>query len=49
MEGGYKLQLKGICKSFPGVKALDNVSLNVRKGTVQDVYKRQLLEIRWSR
>ena len=23
----YKLELKGICKSFPGVKALDNVQL----------------------
>ena len=22
----YKLELKGVCKSFPGVKALDNVS-----------------------
>lgn len=37
MEEGYKLQLKGICKSFPGVKALDNVSLNVRKGTVHSL------------
>lgn len=37
MEKGYKLQLKGICKSFPGVKALDNVSLNVRKGTVHSL------------
>ena len=24
----YKLELKGICKSFPGVKALDNVQLS---------------------
>ena len=30
----YKLELKGICKSFPGVKALDHVSLTVKKGTV---------------
>ncbi len=30
----YVLQMKGICKSFPGVKALDNVSLNLRPGTV---------------
>ena len=30
----YKLQLKGVCKSFPGVKALDNVQLSVRPGTV---------------
>ena len=28
------LQMTGICKEFPGVKALDNVSLTVRKGTV---------------
>ena len=28
------LQMVGICKSFPGVKALDNVSLTVHKGTV---------------
>ena len=26
--------MKGICKSFPGVKALDNVQLSVRPGTV---------------
>ena len=30
----YRLELKGISKSFPGVKALDNVSLSVRPGTV---------------
>lgn len=30
----YKLELKGICKSFPGVRALDNVQLSVRPGTV---------------
>ena len=28
------LEMKGICKEFPGVKALDNVSLTVRPGTV---------------
>lgn len=28
------LQMKGICKEFPGVKALDNVSLTVKRGTV---------------
>ena len=32
--GEYVLQMKGVSKSFPGVKALDNVSLNVRPGTV---------------
>lgn len=28
------LQMENICKQFPGVKALDNVSLTVRAGTV---------------
>lgn len=28
------LEMKNICKSFPGVKALDNASLTVRRGTV---------------
>ena len=28
------LQMTDICKSFPGVKALDHVSLTVRQGTV---------------
>ena len=30
----YLLEMKNITKTFPGVKALDNVNLNVRKGTV---------------
>ncbi|MDO4701459.1 MAG: sugar ABC transporter ATP-binding protein [Erysipelotrichaceae bacterium] len=30
----YILQMKNISKSFPGVKALDKVSLNIRPGTV---------------
>ena len=30
----YKLEMKGISKSFPGVKALDGVNLAVRPGTV---------------
>ena len=30
----YYLELKGVTKSFPGVLALDNVSLSVRPGTV---------------
>lgn len=30
----YKLELRGICKAFPGVKALDNVQLSLRPGTV---------------
>ena len=34
MEHPVLLEMKGICKSFPGVKALDNVNLTVRPGTV---------------
>lgn len=30
----YKLELRGICKSFPGVQALDHVRLLLRPGTV---------------
>ncbi|MBB6636807.1 sugar ABC transporter ATP-binding protein [Cohnella thailandensis] len=30
----YMLEMKGITKTFPGVKALDNVTLQVRPGTV---------------
>ncbi len=30
----YKLELKGVCKSFPGVKALDQVNLAIRPGTI---------------
>lgn len=30
----YKLELKGVSKSFPGVKALDNVQLFLRPGSV---------------
>lgn len=37
MSGQYKLELKGICKSFPGVKALDNVNIALRKGTVHAI------------
>lgn len=32
--GEYLLEMKNITKTFPGVKALDNVQLNVRAGTV---------------
>ena len=31
---GFLLEMKNITKTFPGVKALDNVNLNVRAGTV---------------
>ena len=35
MGGGeFVLQIKGISKSFPGVHALDNVSVDIRPGTV---------------
>ncbi len=30
----YLLEMKGVCKSFPGVKALDNVELHLREGSV---------------
>lgn len=30
----YMLEMQGISKSFPGVKALDDVTIKVRKGTV---------------
>ena len=33
----YLLQIAGVSKSFPGVKALDNVSLNVRAGTIHSL------------
>ena len=32
--GEYKLELKNVSKSFPGVKALDGVQLSIRPGTV---------------
>ncbi|MDO4483783.1 MAG: ATP-binding cassette domain-containing protein [Clostridia bacterium] len=34
MAENVLLRMEGICKSFPGVKALDNVQLSVRAGTV---------------
>ena len=34
MEHDVLLQMTDICKEFPGVKALDHVSLTVRRGTV---------------
>lgn len=33
-ENSYVLEMNNISKEFPGVKALDNVTLKVRKGTV---------------
>lgn len=37
MEKKIKLELRNICKSFPGVKALDHVNISLRKGTVHAV------------
>ncbi|MBU5436306.1 sugar ABC transporter ATP-binding protein [Pseudoflavonifractor sp. MSJ-37] len=34
MDQPVLLEMKGICKEFPGVKALDHVDLKVRAGTV---------------
>jgi inositol transport system ATP-binding protein len=34
MTDEYRLCMTNICKQFPGVRALDNVELKVRKGTV---------------
>ncbi|MBQ9589373.1 MAG: sugar ABC transporter ATP-binding protein [Butyrivibrio sp.] len=34
MASEYKLELRGVSKSFPGVKALDNVQLAVKPGRV---------------
>ncbi len=34
MNESYILELHNICKSFPGVRALDNVSLKVKRGSV---------------
>jgi methyl-galactoside transport system ATP-binding protein len=34
MENGYLLELNNISKEFPGVKALDDVTLKLRPGTV---------------
>lgn len=37
MNDHYALNLKGICKSFPGVLALDNVDLSVKKGEIHAI------------
>ena len=31
--GEYILRMEGICKEFPGVKALDNAKLSLKKGS----------------
>ena len=30
----YRLEMRGVCKSFPGVKALDHAQLCLRAGKV---------------
>ena len=34
MEDGIVLTMRGICKAFPGVKALENVDFTLRKGEI---------------
>ena len=34
MAEQYRLEMRGVKKTFPGVKALDGVNLQVRPGTV---------------
>ena len=35
--GEYLLQIKNVSKAFPGIKALDDVSLNIRPGTIHSL------------
>lgn len=44
MEHDVLLQMTDICKEFPGVKALDHVSLTVRRGTVHALRERMVQE-----
>ena len=37
MSENYAIQLRNITKTFPGVKALDNVSFDIRWGTVHSI------------
>ena len=37
MSENYALQLRHITKTFPGVKALNDVSFDVRYGTVHSI------------
>ena len=34
MSDEYILEMRNICKEFPGVKALDNVNFKVRRGEI---------------
>ena len=33
-QNDYILEFRNVCKVFPGVKALDNISFGVRRGTI---------------
>lgn len=35
MDSNIVLSAKGICMTFPGVKALQNVDFNLRKGEIR--------------
>ena len=35
MKENAVLEMKGICMTFPGVKALDNVDFTLRKGEIR--------------
>ena len=34
MEKDYIFELRGITKTFPGVRALDNISFGIERGTI---------------
>ena len=34
MQEGAVLELRGICKNFPGVRALQNVDFTLREGEI---------------
>lgn len=36
-ESFYKVEMKGICKSYAGVKALDSVDFNIRSGKIHSL------------
>ena len=35
MENNVILSMKGICMTFPGVKALENVDFNLKRGEIR--------------
>ena len=38
MSDGYILQMKNITKTFPGVKALSDVTLEVSEATIHEIW-----------